>query len=241
VSFFFLQFFILFFIPVFQGALMQFQKTSNYGNPHVGLFARASDKLVVADLTAAPKLIASLESLGAPVVKASFGGSGLAGIYLAINSNGAIVPSLCDKAEIAHLRSHGLNVFSLAGQFCAAGNNIAANDFGAVINPEIPCELAKRISDCLGVEAVGRRVAGYLTAGSALIATNRGFLAHNRCSEEELKELQSILRVQGINGTLNTGVASVGLGAVANSRAAVFGEATTGFEMGRAAEGLALI
>jgi len=221
--------------------LMSFQKTSNYGNPHVGLFARASDRLVVADLTASPKLLDTLKGLGAPVAKASFGGSGLAGIYLAMNSSGAVVPSLCDKEEIANLRSHGLNVFSLSGEFCAAGNNIAANDFGAVINPQIPRELAKKISDCLGVEAVGRRVAGYLTAGSAVVATNKGFLAHNRCSEEELKELGRILGVQGVNGTLNTGVASVGLGMVANSRAAVFGEACTGFEMGRAAEGLALI
>jgi translation initiation factor 6 len=220
---------------------MAFEKTSNFGNPHIGLFAKASDKLVVADLTAAPKLLSALSALGAPVVKASFGGSGLAGIYLAINSNGAIVPSLCEKTEIAHLRSHGLNVLSLAGEFCAAGNNVCANDFGAVINPQIPRELARKISDCLGVEAVGRRVAGYLTAGSAIVATNKGFLAHNRCTEEELKELGAILGVQGINGTLNTGVASVGLGMVANSRAAVFGEACTGFEIGRAVQGIGLI
>jgi translation initiation factor 6 len=220
---------------------MAFQKTSNFGNPHVGLFARASDNLAVADLTSSPKFLSCLKLLGAPIIKASFSGSGLAGIYLAMNSNGAIVPSMCDKAEISALRSHGLNVFSLAGEFCAAGNNVCANDFGAVINPQIPRAIAGRISDCLGVEAVGRRVAGYLTAGSAVVATNKGFLAHNRCSEEELKELQSILGVRGVNGTLNTGVASVGLGIVANSRAAVFGEACTGFEMGRAAEGLALV
>lgn len=220
---------------------MEFPKTSNFGNPHLGLFARASDHLAVADPTSAPKLLSGLEALGVPAIKASFGGSGLAGVYLAINSNGAVVPSFCEKEEIALLRSHGLNVFSLAGEFCAAGNNIAANDFGAVINPQIPRPLAKRISDCLGVEAVGRRVAGYLTSGSCILPTNKGFLAHNRCSEEELKELQSILHVQGTNGTLNTGVAFVSLGAVANSKGALFGEACTGFEMGRAVQGLGLI
>jgi translation initiation factor 6 len=219
---------------------MPFQKASNFGNPHVGLFARASEKMVAADPSASPKLLSALESLGAPVVKASFGGSGLAGIHLAMNSNGAVVPSFCEKSEIAILRSHGLNVLSLSGEFCAAGNNIAANDFGAVINPKIPRATAKKISDCLGVEAAGRRVAGYLTAGSALLATNEGFLAHNRCSGEELKELGGILRVAGVNCTLNTGVAFPSLGAVANSRAAVLGSACTGFEMGRAAEGLSL-
>ena len=220
---------------------MEFQKTSNLGNPHLGLFARASDKLVAVDITAAPKMLSALESFGVPLVKASFGNSGLVGIYLSFNSTGAIIPSFCDKAEIALLRSHGLNIFSLPGKFCAAGNNVAVNDFGAVLNPEIPKEMAKKISDCLGVEAVCRPVAGYLTAGSAILATNKGFLAHNRCSEEELKELQSILHVQGMNGTLNTGVAFPALGAVANSRHALFGEACTGFEMGRAVQGLDLI
>ena len=220
---------------------MEFPKTSNFGNPHIGLFARASDKLIAVDTTSAPKMLAALEDFKVPIVRASFGASGLVGIYLSFNSNGAIIPSFCEKAEIALLRSHGLNIFSLPGKFCAAGNNVAANDFGAVINPEIPRETARKISDCLGVEAVCRPVAGYFTAGSAILATNKGFLAHNRCTEEELKELQSILHVQGINGTLNTGVAFPALGAVANSKHALFGEACTGFEMGRAVQGLDLI
>ncbi|MFA6213896.1 MAG: translation initiation factor IF-6 [Candidatus Micrarchaeia archaeon] len=220
---------------------MEFSKTSNFGNPHIGLFARASDRLIAVDVTAAPKMLSALGSFGLPLVAASFGASGLVGIYLSFNSNGAIIPSFCEKAEIALLRSHGLNIFSLPGRFCAAGNNVAANDFGAVINPEIPNEMARKISDCLGVEAVRKKVAGYATAGSAVLATNKGFLAHNRCSEEELKELQSILRVQGANGTLNTGVAFPSLGAVANSKGALFGEACTGFEMGRAAQALDLV
>ena len=220
---------------------MEFPKTSNFGNPHIGLFARASDKIIAVDITSAPKMLSALEAFDIPLVRATFGASGLVGIYLSLNSTGAIIPSFSDKAEIALLRSHGLNIFSLPGKFCAAGNNVAANDFGAVINPEIPREMAKKISDCLGVEAVSRAVAGYLTSGSAILATNKGFLAHNRCSEEELKELQSILHVQGINGTLNTGVAFPALGAVANSHHALFGEACTGFEMGRAVQGLDLI
>ncbi|MFA5929700.1 MAG: translation initiation factor IF-6 [Candidatus Micrarchaeia archaeon] len=220
---------------------MEFPKTSNFGNPHIGLFARASDKLIAVDTTSAPKMLTALEAFEVPMVRASFGASGLVGIYMSLNSNGAIIPSFCEKAEIALLRSHGLNIFSLPGEFCAAGNNVAANDFGAVINPEIPRAMARKISDCLGVEAVGRQVAGFFTAGSAILATNRGFLSHNRCSEEELKELQSILHVQGVNGTLNTGVAFPALGAVANSHHALFGEACTGFEMGRAVQGLDLI
>ena len=219
---------------------MSVQKTHNFGNPHIGLFARASDRLVIADVSASPKFLSSLEQLKVPVVKATFGGSGLAGIFASLNSNGIIISPSCSKEEITLFKSHGLNVATIPGQFSAAGNNIAANDHGAVANPEIPRAVLKRMSDCLGGEVVPKRVAGYVTSGSCVIATNKGFAAHNRCTEQELKELQSILGVPGANCTLNAGVAAVSIGAVANSKGALFGESSTGFEVGRVAGALGL-
>jgi len=219
---------------------MSVLKASNFGNPYIGLFAKASDKFVAADISSSPKLLASLESLGVAVHKASFGGSGLAGIFLCMNSNGAILPSFCSKEEIAFFKNQGLNVEVLSGQFSAVGNNLAANDFGAVANPEITRGQLKKISDCLGVETVPIRIAGYATTGSCVAATNKGFAAHNRASEQELKELQGILRVKGQNCTLNTGVPFISLCLVANSKGALAGEATTGFELGRTAESLEL-
>ena len=88
---------------------------------------------------------------------------------------------------------------------------------------------------------VQRNMAGYATVGSCLFATNKGFAAHNRATEEELKELQSILGVPGANCTLNTGVAFVSLGVVANSKSAIFGESSTGFEVGRVEGALGLV
>ena len=220
---------------------MSITKTTNFGNPYIGLFARASDRMIVADISASPKFLLALQQLGVPVVPATFGGSGLAGIFSAINSNGIIVPPSCTKDEISELRGHGLNVASVSGQFSAAGNNIAANDFGAIANPELPSAEAKRISDCLGVEVVRRRVAGYFTAGSCVLATNKGFAAHNRAGEEELKELQAILHVPGQNCTINAGTAFVQIGAIANSNGCIAGEASTGFELGRLAGALDMV
>jgi len=216
-------------------------KSHNFGNPHIGLFARASDKLVAADISSSPKFLSALSQLGVPVLRLSFAGSGLMGLFIAMNSNGAIVPPTCTEEEAKPLKSQGLNVASLPSQFSAAGNNIAANDRAAIANPALSRSAVKQISDCLGVEVVQKRVAGYATAGSCLLVTNRGFVAHSRVSEEELKELQSILGVAGANCTLNTGVAFVSLGAVANSKSAVFGESSTGFEVGRAQGALGLI
>ncbi len=219
---------------------MSVLKASNFGNPYIGLFAKASEKLVAADVSSSPKFLSALEKLEVPVVKATFGGSGLAGIFLAMNSFGAVVPAFCGADEISIFKKAGMNVLKIEGQFSAVGNNITANDFGAVANPEMPRAIVKRVSDCLGVETVPIRVAGFTTAGSCVSATNKGFMAHNRASEQELKELHGILKVEGSNCTLNTGVPFVSLCFVGNSRGAFFGEATTGFELGRAAGALSL-
>jgi len=220
---------------------MEVSKTTNFGNPHVGLFARASERIVAVDSSVSPKLAKSLSPLGVEAVNITLGNSGMVGIFLSMNSNGAVVPSFCEQGEIDSLKKRGLNVSKISGRFSAAGNNISANDFGAIANPMLSREDVRKISDCLGVEVVQKRVAGYLTAGSCLLSTNKGFMAHNRASEEELKELKSILRVDGQNCTLNTGVAFVSICAIANSRAAIFGESSTGFEVGRAAGALDLI
>ncbi len=151
-----------------------------------------------------------------------------------------MAPSFCSREEIGALRSCGLEVAALSGKFSAAGNNVAANDFGAIANPEIPLHEIRKISACLGVEVVQRRVAGYATAGSCLLATNKGFAAHNRATPEELKELQSILRVEGQNCTANTGVPFISIGAIANSNGAILGEDCTGFEAGRLSASLGL-
>jgi len=220
--------------------MMPIPKAANLGNPYVGLFCRASDALAVADLSSSHKLLFALSKLSVPVLKATFGGWGMPGIFLAMNSNGAVVPQFCSKAEEDALKSFGMEVFRLPGAFSAAGNNIAANDFGCIANPQIPRSTAKGIADCLGVEVVQRKVAGHLTCGSCILATNTGFLAHSKADEAELKELALILHVPGLGCTLNTGVPFVSLCAVANSKGAVLGEATSGFELGRAAQGLGL-
>lgn len=219
---------------------MQLSKAANFGNPHIGLFARASDRLVLADASSSPKFLSSLASLGTPAVLATFGGSGLAGIHAAMNSHGLVLPEFCSMEEIGLFKSHGLEIAPFPGKYCAAGNNIAANDFGAVANPHLPRELVEKARDALGVEVVRMQIGMYSTVGSMVIATNKGFACHNRATEEELKELQSILRVEGQNCTLNAGVPFVSICATANSRAALVGESSTGFEAGRLAEALSL-
>ena len=117
---------------------------------------------------------------------------------------------------------------------------MSCNDKRAIVNPDMPKADLRKIEDALGVEAVAVGICGYKTIGMMIVCTNKGFVAHNRISEDEMKNLEEILGAQGINSTVNSGTPMVGLGVVANSFGAVVGEDMSGFELSRVQQGLEL-
>jgi translation initiation factor 6 len=98
----------------------------------------------------------------------------------------------------------------------------------------------KKIEDTLGVEAASMEISGYKTAGMMVVATNKGWAANNRISAEEAQEFEKIFKAKGLNCTINGGTPMVGLGIVANSKSAIVGEDTSGFELGRIEQALDL-
>ncbi|MFA5108876.1 MAG: translation initiation factor IF-6 [Candidatus Micrarchaeia archaeon] len=221
---------------------MAVYKTNFDGNPFIGLYARASDELTLIPKSSPDKFATrAQEVLGGRIFRASVASSPYLGVYFAINSNGIVSSPFMHKEELAEIKKLGLNVLVInEGGFSAVGNNICCNDNGAIVNEEMPPEIVKQIADVLGVEAVRMPLAGYKTVGMMAAATNKGWIAHNRINEKEAAALESIFKVKGMNATLNAGTAMVGLAVVANSKAALVGETTTGFETGRAEQALEL-
>ncbi|MCI0504347.1 translation initiation factor IF-6 [Candidatus Micrarchaeota archaeon] len=217
-------------------------KTAYFGNPWIGMFIRTNDEITMLPIDSMEKLEAMVrERLKTDIVKVAMADSNLLGVYVAMNSNGVILPNVARDEEIALLKKAGLNVYVSKDLNNANGNNIAANDRGGIINPYVSKEEAAAIGDTLGVELVPMTIAGFSTVGSACIATNTGFLAHFRCGEDELAKLKDALRVHGNKGTMNTGTGFVGYGAVVNRNGYVVGENTTAYEIGRLEEALGLI
>lgn len=218
------------------------RKTAYFGNPWIGMFIKTNDEVTMLPVDSMDKLDAIVkENLGTEIVKASIADSNLLGIYVAMNSNGLVVPNIIEERELSAIRKSGLNVHVSKERNNANGNNIAVNDKGGIVNPN--CEKAeiKEMEDVLGVELVQKSIAGYSTVGSACIATNTGFLAHFKSSEDEMKELKDVFRVYGNKGTVNTGTGFVSYGVVVNKNGYVAGENTTAFELGRVEEALGLI
>ena len=217
-------------------------KTTDYGSSFIGMYGLCSEKHLLLGTPCSPKFEAACkEALGLEAKRAAIDDSGLLGIFCTLNSTGIIVPASASKAERDVFKKLGLNVYAMKSRFSACGNNVAANDKGAVANPEMPAAEVKAIGDCLGVEVVQMRIAGHATVGACCLATNTGFLAHARTHEDEFEVLKSALKVDGSVGTLNVGLPYVKLCALANSKGYVVGESSTGFEMGRLEEGLGLI
>lgn len=212
------------------------------GNPYIGLYAKASDRLIIIPHGSPEKFVFGSKVLDTPVLQASVDASPYVGLYLAMNSHGVIVPPFLMAREKKELETAGLRVTVLpAARFCAIGNNIACNDNGALVNPDFPPEMRKLVGKALGVPVRASALAGYRTVGSSLVVTNKGWLAHNRIEPEEAGMLKELFGVDGMNGTTNMGNALVGLGAVANSKGLIIGESCSGFEESRIRQALDLV
>ncbi len=215
------------------------RRISFYNNPFIGLFFRANDEFALAPKNTPEKILGlAQEALKVPIVRAFVDQSPLLGVYVAMNSKGCVLPSFAAAEERALLKKRGLNVF-LLDEHGACGNNILANDKGALVNPRISKKAAAGISDALGVEVFQQQpLSGVCTFGSANVVTNRGLLAFNETPEAELKRMEQVFGVKGGTGSVNFGSAYCGTGVVANKFGALLGASTSGFESQRVYEAL---
>jgi translation initiation factor 6 len=221
--------------------LVSVSKASNFGNSYIGMFAKSGEQITLIGAGSSPKFESALASLGTTLVRATFANSNLAGIYCALNSNGIVASAQLEPSERKILKKLGMNFYACKDKKSSMGNNLCANDKGAIANPYIHRVEIAKISECLGVEVAQMMVAGFETVGMACVATNKGFVAHNSCTEEGLRGIESVLKVKGLNATVNMGTAHVGLGLLATSKGCVVGDLTSGFEISRVQEGLDLI
>lgn len=210
------------------------------GSPNIAVFAAAGESLALTASDASPEFVSTLEeALGVKVVKLSVAGSLVVGSLAALNSNGVVVSGLADDLEISKIESE-MPVTRLDDRLNAAGNNILANDRGAIVSPEYSESTARAIGEALGVEAVRSSIAGINTVGSICVATNKGCACHMDATDEDVALIKDVLGVEAIRTTVNHGVRAVGAGVVANSKGAIVGDETTPIEMGRLEDALVL-
>jgi translation initiation factor 6 len=159
------------------------------------------------------------------------------GALVAANSNGIIVGGEVDAQERTTLEAIApLTVVSHRQN--AMGNNILANDAGALVHPEFSDAALANIGRALKVPVERGTVAGLGTVGMAGVATNRGVVLHPRATEKEAALVGDLLKVPVHRSTANFGVPIVGACIVANSKGIIVGRPTTPVEVVHLQEGL---
>lgn len=218
-------------------------RASFSGSSYVGVFARATDDVLVVRPDADADLVADMsDELDVPAVTTTVGGSSTVGALVVGNENGLLVSSrVTDREKEAIREAVDLPVHELPGTINAAGNVVLANDHGAYVHPDLPRNAVQAVEDALAVPVERGDLADVRTVGTAAVATNDGVLCHPKSREPELEALEDLLDVRADIGTVNYGGPLVGSGLVASDAGYVVGQDTTGPELGRIEDALGYI
>jgi translation initiation factor 6 len=178
-------------------------------------------------------------SIEVPIFPFSINNSNLIGVYTASNKNGIIVPYIIRDDELNNLMSYTKDV-DKNYKICvldsidnAFGNLILCNDKGAIISSLLK-DYKKEIEDTLGVKVIVYEFAENYLPGSIGLANNKGCLVHPLTSDDEIKKITSILKVEETDvSTVNRGIPYLSSGASVNDKNGIFGLECTGPEMMR--------
>lgn len=216
-------------------------RLSRYGgNPNIGVFAAVNENLALIACDASPEFVRDVENvLDVKSVMTTVAGSFVVGTLVAMNSYGAVVSGLSETRELDTI-SKLIPTVTVPDRHSAAGNNILINDNGAVVNPEMGDRILKDLENILGVDAVKSSIAGCNTVGSVCVATNKGCLCNANASDDDVKLLEDVLKVEVKKTSINHGADYIGAGILANSKGALIGDLTTPIEMGKIEDGLVL-
>jgi translation initiation factor 6 len=211
-----------------------------YDTPMIGVFATCTEDVVLIPPNTKPETCALLEnSLNVRVVETIVNGSVVVGALSRGNSNGFLVSHGTDTDELQKLT--GVQVEILPDKLNAVGNIVLANDYAALVHPELSDKAIEAIARTLKVEVYRGTIAGINNVGMAGVVTNRGLIIHPKVTLSERENLEKIFELPVNLGTTNFGTQMLGSGLLANSKSYLAGSETTGPELGRIEEALGFI
>jgi translation initiation factor 6 len=208
------------------------------GSPYLGVYLRVTEGAALVPPSAHGPLEREVErTLGVRIVRTNVADSEVVGSLVALNSHGVVVGDDLDPVERKALEGFGA-VSVVRQRQNAMGNNVLANDHGALVHPEFSNDALEAIGSALAVPVRRGTLAGLGTVGMAGLATNRGVVVHPKTTEREAALAAEVLGVPLHRSTANFGVPIVGACVIANSRGLLMGRPTTAVEISHLQEGL---
>ena len=211
---------------------------SFFGNSNIGIYAYANDKILILPPGIKKEDVNEITSiLGTIPIEVKIAGTILNGIFIAGNNNAIILPRILYDEELEYLKrqikEHGVDIGVLVSEskYTALGNLILCNNRGCIISILIEDNEARKISDVLGVEVIKSRLVNVDVPGSVAVTTDHGGVIHPDASENDLKLIREITKVNVEYATVNAGIPYVKSGLIANNKGVVVGGNTTGPEV----------
>ncbi len=212
------------------------------GAESVGVFIAATEKYLLY-----PPIIkkASVEELtkafSVPAVSITIGNGRVVGAYVAGNKSGLLVPGIILDDELEKLRTtlSDVKITVLDAKDNALGNLILCNDKGALVSYRLQ-EFIDQIRETLGVPVKIGKFAGTDLVGSAGLANNVGAVIHPLANDQDCESVSQVLSVPVDISTVNCGIPYLGACAAVNDHALVVGKDTTGPELQRLSQMLAV-
>jgi translation initiation factor 6 len=201
-----------------------------FGSPNIGVYCFCTEDLaVVPPGLTSRKLAQFADTLGVNICSTTVGGTTLVGALVTGNSKVVLVPHTIQDYELRRIEEFS-KVIIVESNWTALGNVVLANDFGAIVHPDAPIEIAKSVSE-LGVQVAYGQIGSLSFVGSLAIATNKGAILSPNTLNEEQSVIEAALHVNVDLSTTNGGVPFVKSGILANSKGAVVGPLTRGAEL----------
>jgi len=201
-----------------------------FGSPNIGVYCFCNENLaVVPPGLTSRKLTQFADTLGVNICSTTVGGTTLVGALVTGNSKVVLVPHTIQDYELRRIEEFS-KVIIVESNWTALGNVVLANDFGAIVHPDAPVEIAKSVSE-LGVQVAYGQIGSLSFVGSLAIATNKGAILSPNTLNEEQSVIEAALHVNVDLSTTNGGVPFVKSGILANSKGAVVGPLTRGAEL----------
>jgi translation initiation factor 6 len=212
------------------------------GNPNIGLFAFATDKICLVPKDASPTFVKNCSDVfNVKVEKVSIAGTSLIGIFCNGFENNILVPKITFDYEVTHLKKLGLNVIILDSDFTAFGNNMIMNDKIAVIGKDYDIKMANQLKKHLNIKVLRQSILEYNNIGSFIALNNKGGLVHPDISDKEKKWLEKTFSLPFQHATVNLGSPYIKSGILINNNGAIIGNMTRGMELSFIQEGLGFV
>lgn len=201
-------------------------------NPNIGLFGFANDKYCILGVEVSKETKKIIEHiLQVPIYTIKIAGTSLAGVFIAGNNNGLVVPSIIYNEELDELKKIEDNILVLDTIDTAIANNITVNDNGVIASKDLEKEAVNELKKFFKLPINTTTINKINIVGSLITSNNTKGIISDEVEDDELKIIKDTLKVELLKTTLNFGSPYVHSAVIINNKGILVGESSTAIEI----------